>query len=55
MEHLAYLDMATGSMLIQAVIGGALAGIFILRNAIAQLVLRLGRVVNRRATVDEEE
>jgi hypothetical protein len=48
MEQFAYLDMGTGSMLLQALIGGALAGLFILRNAITRLILRIRSFKNRK-------
>jgi hypothetical protein len=50
MELLAYLDPATGSLFIQVLIGGILAGTVVMRNYMRSIVSKFKLVFARQKT-----
>ncbi len=49
MDYFAYLDPGTGSLFLQAVIGGILGAIFVMRNFIITTVYKIKSIFKREA------
>ncbi len=54
LHDIAYIDAGTGSLFIQAIIGGVLAGIVVLRTAIRKIFGKLKPALSRQLVSDEE-
>ena len=49
MDYFAYLDPGTGSLFLQAAIGGILGAIFVMRNFIITTVYKIKSIFKREA------